>query len=162
MPREARDPGALWADRQEDPLRCEIRRAVYVQRGVHEAGRLEENVVFGVDVGRDELLVQRRLRVIEELRVTVSILCCRTRAQSLTRTSSAPRPRTYCSFFADALAATRAPFAFAIWMANDPTAVLPPLMNTDWPALSFANSSSAWYAARPAMGKPAASVGVTF
>lgn len=135
---------------------------MYVQRGVHEAGRLEEDVVFGRDVGRDELLVQWRLRVIKELLAAVSILCYITRAQSLALTSSAPRPRTYCSFFADALAATCAPFAFAIWIANEPTAVLPPLMNTDWPALSFANSSSAWYAARPAMGKPAASVGVTF
>jgi len=75
-------------------------------------------------------------------------------------TSSAPRLRTKASFFPEAVAQTVAPFALAIWMANMPTAELPPLMNTISPGPILLYSTTGMYALKEAIVMPEARIGL--
>ena len=77
----------------------------------------------------------------------------------LIRTSSAPSFRTYSSFFPEVETMTLAPRSLAIWIAKEPTAVLPPFIKMVCPSSSF-TSSRAWRAVKPASEMPAASIGV--
>ena len=149
LPRELDERGDVEAvrlgpDGDEGAAGGEVRLAVREERRVDQADGLEEDVVLGRRRVRREGLVQGRLGVVKELaRASYAISSCRDEKRE-GRTSSAPSPRTYASFFADALAATRQPAALASWMANAPTALLPPFTKTLCSGWRPATSKSAW------------------
>ena len=75
LPRKVRhvpDSLPLRPDRDEDAPGREVRPALNKQRRVQDADRLEEDVVLWVGSCSDQLLVQRRFRVVKELGVHIA------------------------------------------------------------------------------------------